>query len=95
MVVLGGGAVSYERGTPVPISPGAVLGVMHVLPPRPASGEHRKIRALTPLTPNTVELISTLGALSPEAGPSRSSTARRSPQPSEEGTTQMAVRTFD
>ena len=27
------------------------------------------IRALTPLTPNTVELIPTLGALSPRGGP--------------------------
>ena len=31
----------------------------------------RKIRALTPLTPNTVELIPILGAFSPEAGPPR------------------------
>ena len=28
-----------------------------------------RIRALTPLTPNTVELIHTLGALSPRGGP--------------------------
>ena len=31
----------------------------------------RKIRALTPVTPNTVELVPTLGALVPQGGPVR------------------------
>ena len=66
MVVLGGAAVSYERGTPVACgSCRQRLGGTGLT--RPKGG----------LTPNTVELIPTLGALFPEAGPSRT----RSSQP--------------